>query len=176
MRLLFSRTGFVYYDNCVEHYCLWDENYEENPKRFSRTFARMKELELIERCRLIEPRKATESEILSVHTAEYLEKISQTANIIDPEKLEQESSKYDAIYFNPSTYNAALYSAGSVIQLAESVATGKIQNGFALVRPPGHHAMAEMACGYVVNLNRYFHLKRTLLTFKLFSLEQLLYL
>ena len=85
--------------------------------------------------------------LLKVHTAEYIQTIASTSNIIDPARLELESSKYDAVYFNPNTYEAALYAAGSTIQLVDSVLTGKVQNGMALARPPGHHAMASEACG-----------------------------
>lgn len=35
-----------------------------------------------------------------------------------------------------------------MISLCEEIAKGNIQNGFALVRPPGHHAMAEEYNGY----------------------------
>ncbi|CAG2180594.1 unnamed protein product, partial [Oppiella nova] len=31
------RTGLVYYEEMSEHRCLWDDNYEENPKRFTHT-------------------------------------------------------------------------------------------------------------------------------------------
>ena len=85
-----------------------------------------------------------------MHTDEYLEKISNICNTIDPDKLEQESSRFDAVYFNPNSYETALYSTGSTIQLVENVVNGNIQNGFALVRPPGHHAMKFEACGYVL--------------------------
>lgn len=33
-----------------------------------------------------------------------------------------------------------LQATGSVIELAFKVATGELSNGFAVVRPPGHHA------------------------------------
>jgi len=33
-----------------------------------------------------------------------------------------------------------LQASGSVIELAFKVATGELSNGFAVVRPPGHHA------------------------------------
>lgn len=49
-----NRTGFVHFDSNVDHFCLWDEKYEETPRRYSRTLERMKELELIDRCQLIE--------------------------------------------------------------------------------------------------------------------------
>ncbi|CAG2118287.1 unnamed protein product [Medioppia subpectinata] len=44
------RTGLVYSEEMSEHRCLWDDNYEENPKRFTQTLKRFKELELIDRC------------------------------------------------------------------------------------------------------------------------------
>ena len=35
--------------------------------------------------------------------------------------------------------------AGCVIELAEKVAFGEVRNGFAFVRPPGHHALPNQA-------------------------------
>jgi len=36
---------------------------------------------------------------------------------------------------------AHLISAGSAIAIADAVMTGEVHNGFAIIRPPGHHAM-----------------------------------
>jgi acetoin utilization deacetylase AcuC-like enzyme len=36
---------------------------------------------------------------------------------------------------------AHLIAAGSTLQLGDSIVNGEIKNGFAMVRPPGHHAM-----------------------------------
>lgn len=82
-----------------------------------------------------------------MHSQEYLSTISSTSSIIDPEILEKTSSQYDAVYFTPSTYECALYSAGSSIQLVDHIVNEQILNGFALIRPPGHHAMKSEACG-----------------------------
>ena len=38
-----------------------------------------------------------------------------------------------------------LQAAGCVIELAFKVASGDLKNGFAIVRPPGHHAEAHQA-------------------------------
>ena len=38
-----------------------------------------------------------------------------------------------------------LQAVGSVIELADKVAKGEVQNGFAVVRPPGHHALPNQA-------------------------------
>lgn len=142
------KTGFIYYERMTEHECLWDKNYEENPKRFSQTFKKIKELNLLERCEILEPRQALEEEILRIHTKEYYDKIKATENVEDENILEEISSEFDAVYFHPKTYELAMYSAGCTIELIESVCTDQIKNGFALIRPPGHHAMSNEACGY----------------------------
>lgn len=46
------------------------------------------------------------------------------------------------------TWEASSLAAGTVLQMAIQVATGELENGLALVRPPGHHAMYDEACGY----------------------------
>lgn len=40
-----------------------------------------------------------------------------------------------------STFDLSLLSAGSTLDLVENIVTGTIQNGMAIIRPPGHHAM-----------------------------------
>ena len=38
--------------------------------------------------------------------------------------------------------------AGGVVDLVKAVVSGTVDNGMALVRPPGHHAMRDESCGY----------------------------
>ncbi|KAI7872323.1 hypothetical protein BDF14DRAFT_1751991 [Spinellus fusiger] len=51
--------------------------------------------------------------------------------------------------FHPhhSSYSARV-SAGALIELSNQVVEGHLQNGFALIRPPGHHAEEDAAMGY----------------------------
>ena len=46
------------------------------------------------------------------------------------------------------TAPAAKMAVGCVIELAFKTAIGDIKNGFAVVRPPGHHAEANQAMGF----------------------------
>jgi acetoin utilization deacetylase AcuC-like enzyme len=46
------------------------------------------------------------------------------------------------------SYDVALLSAGSIMNLADQVIEGHIDNGFQLSRPPGHHAEHDLAMGF----------------------------
>jgi histone deacetylase 6 len=51
-------------------------------------------------------------------------------------------------YINEHSLMAARLSAGSAIEITERVVKGSLDNGFALVRPPGHHANRDNASGF----------------------------
>ncbi len=58
------------------------------------------------------------------------------------------STKYDSMYFHKNSNQSARFALGSSIELMDSIMTGKVDNGFAIVRPPGHHAMHDEPNGY----------------------------
>lgn len=62
--------------------------------------------------------------------------------------MEEFSSAFDAVYVHPSTFALSLLSVGCTVDLVDAVLGGQIQNGMALIRPPGHHAMKSEPCGY----------------------------
>ncbi|KAK2589243.1 hypothetical protein KPH14_002044 [Odynerus spinipes] len=141
-------TGVVYDHSMEDHKCPWDENYPECPARLTRVLERCKELGLLDRCKLISTRSSTESEILRMHSQKQIDILKATNGCTDLDKLETLSSKYDAIYIHPSTYKLSLLAVGSTINLVENICKGEIQNGMAIIRPPGHHAMKSEYCGY----------------------------
>ena len=46
------------------------------------------------------------------------------------------------------SFDIACLAAGTVLNLADAVASGRSDNGFALIRPPGHHAEYDAALGF----------------------------
>ena len=56
--------------------------------------------------------------------------------------------RWDCCYLHPNVYRLAKLSAGCAVQLTDAVLSGKIKNGFGILRPPGHHAMFDEICGY----------------------------
>jgi histone deacetylase 6 len=94
-------TGLVFDQSMAEHECLWDSNYPECPARLVQVLQRCEELGLVQRCKLIESRLATESEILTKHSQKQIDILKATDGCMDSENLELLSSKYDAIFVHP---------------------------------------------------------------------------
>ncbi|RPJ01251.1 MAG: histone deacetylase, partial [Deltaproteobacteria bacterium] len=51
---------------------------------------------------------------------------------------------------SPKTYQAAWMAAGGVMEAIRAVLAGEVQNAFALIRPPGHHARRDRAMGFCI--------------------------
>ena len=49
---------------------------------------------------------------------------------------------------NAYTWDAALRSAGAVIEATDAVIEGELENAFCAIRPPGHHACRDKAMGF----------------------------
>ncbi|HUN56010.1 MAG TPA: histone deacetylase [Smithella sp.] len=91
----------------------------------------------------IEPRPATHKEIETIHSPSYVEFIASTAGkrsvYLDPDTAT-----------SPETYEIAKLAVGGVCNAIDSVMDGKVDNAFAFVRPPGHHAEKDSAAGFCV--------------------------
>lgn len=76
-----------------------------------------------------------------VHTPEHVRRIAETAGqgfvSLDPDTGASSRS-----------YEAAALAAGAAVQGTRMVVNGEVDNAFALVRPPGHHAEADRAMGF----------------------------
>nr|XP_037286423.1 histone deacetylase 6-like [Rhipicephalus microplus] len=141
-------TGLVYDERMAEHLSLWDSRHPECPERLTASYQRCVDYGLVERCLRIPARKAEEAEILALHEPEHLEQLKKTHGETDADALEALCARFDSIYINSKTYELALLAAGCTKDLVTAVIQGKVRNGMALVRPPGHHAMHNEYCGY----------------------------
>ncbi len=85
---------------------------------------------LHERFPFVECAPASEEDVLRCHTPALLERVRTTRGWLDPDTVCTET-----------TFDAALLAAGAAIEAAR-------RGGFALARPPGHHAEADTAMGF----------------------------
>ncbi|XP_034505172.1 histone deacetylase 6 isoform X3 [Ailuropoda melanoleuca] len=145
--VLQARTGLVYDQRMMGHYNLWDNHHPEMPQRVFRIMRRLEELGLAGRCLTLPARPATDSELLTCHSAEYVGRLRATAKMKTRE-LHREGSNFDSIYICPGTFACAQLATGATCRLVEAVLAGEVLNGAAVVRPPGHHAERDAACGF----------------------------
>ncbi len=75
------------------------------------------------------------------HTADLMNRVAETAGkIFDALDPDTKTS--------PDSYAAATLAVGALTTGVDLLAAGEIDNGFALVRPPGHHAEADRSMGF----------------------------
>ena len=89
----------------------------------------------------VEARAATRDELLSVHDALFLDQLQEFCagggGSIDPDT-----------YAVRRSWDAARFAAGAGLTAIEAIDQGKADVGFAVVRPPGHHAEIDRTMGF----------------------------
>ncbi|XP_067685147.1 histone deacetylase 6-like [Haliotis asinina] len=140
-------TGLVFDERLARHFHAWNEDFSEKPERILEPFARCQALGLVDRCCRIQARPATEHEMLSLHSRDHIRLLKETSAMSD-EQLKHLSQMYDYIYFHNDIYESAQLALGGAIDLVDHVVTGRLRNGMAIIRPPGHHAMKQEFNGY----------------------------
>ncbi len=76
----------------------------------------------------------------SIHSPQYLERLESTCQIGG--RLDMDT------YSTPASWGLALQAVGGAIAIAKSVWRRESNRGFALTRPPGHHATIDRGMGF----------------------------
>ena len=134
-----NKTGIVRDDRFMHHFM--GSYHPESPERLSAIYAMLDEQDMAGKFVLVPIRRAEREELLWIHSPEYIDSLAATAGD-------------ESTYLDPDTqtsagsYEAALLAAGGLCQAITMVVRGELQNAFALVRPPGHHAERDRAMGF----------------------------
>jgi acetoin utilization deacetylase AcuC-like enzyme len=97
---------------------------------------------LLKRVRCVAAQAVTQEQLLRVHSEEHI------ARVLDVSSSRSLSEEKPDLYVSDATADAAAHAAGAVVKLVDLVLQGSISTGFALGRPPGHHASRDSAQGF----------------------------
>lgn len=82
-------------------------------------------------------------------TTEQLERVHNPEHVAQLGLLAGRTGLLDAdTYVSPGSVKAAWRAAGAAVALVDALVSGSADRGFALPRPPGHHALADRAMGF----------------------------
>uniref|UniRef100_A0A6Q2ZG01 Protein deacetylase HDAC6 n=1 Tax=Esox lucius TaxID=8010 RepID=A0A6Q2ZG01_ESOLU len=140
-------TGLVYDQRMMEHHNMWDSHHPELPQRIQRIFSLHESLGLVSRCLMLPARLATEEELALCHSSKHIAQIKAT-EVMKPRDLHRLGNEYNSIFISAESYRSARLAVGACFNMAQAVLNGRVRNGAAVVRPPGHHAEKDAACGF----------------------------
>ncbi|XP_018408250.1 PREDICTED: histone deacetylase 5 [Nanorana parkeri] len=166
-RRVLSTTGLVYDTLMLKHQCTCGDtnNHPEHAGRIQSIWSRLQETGLLGKCQRVRGRKATLDEIQTVHaehhtllygTSPQSRHKLESKNLLGP--LSQKMYAVlpcggigvdsDTVWNELHSPAAVRTAVGSLLELAFKVASGELKNGFAVIRPPGHHAEESVAMGF----------------------------
>jgi len=146
------RTGLVYHERYLWHDpgaaasvipaggMVEPGPHAESPERIRRINALVEVSGLGEQLVRLRPRPATDAELERFHTPEYLARVRALS----------EAGHGDAGEYAPvgaSSFEIAALAAGGCLVAVDAVVDGTVDNAYALVRPPGHHALPDKGMG-----------------------------
>ncbi len=148
-RQLSRHEGLCYHGQAMKAGLIYDQIYLEhdtgehleNPKRLTAIISHLESTGTTQRLQMLAPRPASQEELELIHTPEYIAYVKSKAESgggwLDPETVVSHRS-----------YDAAAYAAGGLMVGVDAVMRGNVDSAFALVRPPGHHAVADRGMGF----------------------------
>ncbi|MEN6421142.1 MAG: histone deacetylase [Smithella sp.] len=135
------KTGIVKDGRYLQHSAGFA--HPESPERLAAVYEMLDNPLISWKFTHIEPREASHKEIEMIHSPSYVEFIASTSGkrsvYLDPDTAT-----------SPETYEIAKLAVGGVCNAIDSVMDGEVDNAFAFIRPPGHHAEKDTAAGFCV--------------------------
>ena len=139
-------TGVLIHPAAALHDTGWGHPEHQGRMRFLASAVSKDMLALHDRIAQMEPRSATEEEVLRVHAEDHLRRVQEAS---DRAMEEDRPIPLDSdTLVSGASWDAAMGSSGAVLAAVDGVMTGVVRNAFIGTRPPGHHATPTKAMGF----------------------------
>jgi acetoin utilization deacetylase AcuC-like enzyme len=129
-------TALITHPECLEHVMP-----PGHPEQVARLYAVLSALDTSDLVRVPAP-FAADDDLLRAHPQSHVTAIRQSAPDSGWTSLDADT------HMSVGSLGAALRAAGANIKAVDMVLGGDVQNAFAAVRPPGHHAEREIPMGF----------------------------
>jgi len=133
-----KKTGWVYSDIYLKHRT---KMHPERKERLEAITARLVRNGLMNTLIPIDPYPAEVEQIAWIHSRQHIDFVqkssAQGVTALDPDTM-----------ICADSYEVALWAVGGVLAAIDALFSGKVDNAFAAVRPPGHHAEYNRAMGF----------------------------
>jgi len=133
-------TAFIYSEKYLQHRP--SATHPESPNRLKWIGAHLQKVGLWEQLLVQEPEPADNKWIEQIHSPEYIQRVHDLC------KAGHSTIDCPDVEVSSESYNAALVAVGGVLKAVDMVVTQKVRNVFCAVRPPGHHALKDVASGF----------------------------
>ena len=118
----------------------------ENRGRLTTTMRLLQQDGILDRLQPVAVTTISPERLHAVHPPSYVLQVADAAaqglSYLDPDT-----------YVVGGSYEAALASAGALVNATKAVTSGRARNGMSLMRPPGHHALADRGMGFCLFAN-----------------------
>jgi acetoin utilization deacetylase AcuC-like enzyme len=131
-------TQIVYSDEFSKHD---NRSHPENAERLRVIFDEIKKSQINNEVEFVEPELLSEKILYDVHSERMIDQIKDMS-------LEYEAWIDMDTYVCKSDFETARLAAGGLLKACNNVINGKVDNAFALIRPPGHHATKNRSMGF----------------------------
>lgn len=136
-----KRVGLVVDDRYLQHTIRRPS--PENPERL-RHIAAVVRQRYLHTCRMYSGRCAETADLEAVHSRFYLDQLRRHAGSADPYSYDRDT------YLMADSFFTAELAAGGCLELADRIMDGTLDHGFAMIRPPGHHAEPGRGMGFCI--------------------------
>jgi len=133
-------TGFLYDEHFMDH----DPGigHPERKERLSRAIDFLRRQSWFENLQPVTSQRAERKWIQTTHADAYIDRAQSACDKGAP------FLDVTDVGICEQSYDVALLAAGSILHMADQVVAGRVDNGFILSRPPGHHAERDLAMGF----------------------------
>lgn len=136
-----NKCGLLLDDRYLKHRI--SQQSIENPRRLHSLYSTIRD-NFRDSFHFFRPREATLDNIIAVHSAFYLEQLWDHISKEDPYSYDRDT------YLMEDSFVTAQLAAGGCLQMADNIMAGEFDYGFALIRPPGHHAEPGRGMGFCI--------------------------